>query len=116
MMSIQRPACPTDNEDDDLDVDTMETGLAGSDTSASAGNVSWEYEDNSGWMSYGDSHQVAVEASYQSFLCNTHSTTACKARILTDEWAYEVDFEKMVQTNLDHPGHRFRPIRRVEKS
>jgi hypothetical protein len=112
MMSIQRPEC----QDDDLDADTMETGLAGSDTSASAANVSWEYEDNSGWTSYGDSHQAVLEASYQIFLRNKHSTTACKVRIQTDAWAYEVDFEDMVQTNLDHPGHRFRPVRRVEKS
>jgi hypothetical protein len=112
----QRPACPTENKDDDLDADTMEAGLAGSDTSASAANVSWEYEDNLGWTSYGDSHQAVLEASYQIFLRDKRSTTACKVRIQTDEWDYEVDFEAMSQTNLDHPGHRFRPVRRVEKS
>jgi hypothetical protein len=112
MMSIQRPACPT--EDDDLDVDTTETGLAGNDTSASAGNVSWEYADDSGWTSYGDSHQAVLEASYQNFLRNKPTTTP-PCRIQTNAWAYEVDFEGMVQTNLGHPGHRLRPVRRVGK-
>ena len=120
-MSIQRspsqktkPEGPTEIEDDDLDVDTMETGLVVSDTSASATNASWEYEDNTGWMSYGDSQQAVLESFYQVFLRNKNLTTACKVRIQTDAWAYEVDFEDMVQTNLDHQGHRSRPVRRLE--
>jgi hypothetical protein len=111
-----KPEGLTEIEDDDLDVDTMETGLAGSDTSASATNVSWEYQDNSAWALYGDSQQAVLESSYQVFLRNKSLTTACKTRIQTDEWAYEVNFEDMVQTNLDHPGHRSRPVRRLEKS
>lgn len=126
MKSIQRspsqktkPEGPKEIEDDDLDVDTMETGLAGSGTSASATNVSWEYQeyqDNSGWTSYGDSQQAVLESFYQVFLRNKSLTTACKVRIQTDAWAYEVNFEDMVQTNLDHSGHRSRPVRRLEQS
>jgi hypothetical protein len=118
MMSIQKTKTegPTEIEDDDLDADTMETGLAGSDTSASATNVSWEYQDNTGWMSYGDSQQAVLESFYQVFLRDKRPTTACKVRIQTDEWVYEVNFEDMVQTNLDHQEHRSRPVRRLEKS
>jgi hypothetical protein len=123
MMSIHRspsqktkPEGPTEIEDDDLDVVTMEAGLTGSDTSASTTNVSWEYQDNTGWMSYGDSQQAVLESFYKVFLRNKRPTTACKVHIQTDTWAYEVNLEDMVQTNLDHPGHRSRPVRRLEKS
>jgi hypothetical protein len=118
MMSIQRspsqktkPEGPTEIEDDDL-----ETGFVSSDTSARATDTSWEYEDNTGWTSYGDSQQAVLESFYQVFLRDKSLTTACKVRIQTDAWAYEVNFEDMVQTNLDHPGHRSRPVRRLEKS
>jgi hypothetical protein len=71
-------------------------------------DVEWEYVDNLVWRPYGDAHKLALEDAYQSQQSKVH--------ISSDVWAYEVDLGKMLQTNVQHPAHTTRPVRRRELS
>jgi hypothetical protein len=96
---------------DEMDADTMETGLVGGVSTNLDVHFTWEYLDNSGWVPYGASHQSILENTYHA--CVNSPSMSSKVQIQTDEWAYEVDVEQNVQTNLDHADSRTRSVRRV---
>ena len=74
-------------------------------------NVVWEYKDNNGWSSYSDEHQALVESAYQLFRASK-SKASRKVLIKTDEWEYEVNVDRMVQTNMQHHARTERDVRR----
>jgi hypothetical protein len=99
---------------DDMDADTMETGLVGGSSTNLDEDFTWQYLDNAGWVPYGSSHQSILENAYQAFVdYNSMTSTVRTVQIQTDEWAYDVDFKQMVQTNMDHADSRTRSVRRV---
>jgi WWE domain len=73
----------------------------------------WEFSGDSGWREYCASDQNRIESAYQGFLSNPSMNAV---RIQTDLWTYEVDLAVMVQTNLGHPGHNRRLIRRRDEA
>jgi WWE domain len=76
---------------------------------APAREMIWEYQDNNGWREYGRLHQDIIESAYLAFLDDPNMNTV---QIRTDLWTYELDLVAMVQTNVEHPSHNRRPIRR----
>jgi hypothetical protein len=67
--------------------------------------ILWEFHGNDGWISYDDLAQVEIEGAYQ------RNRTA-KITIQGFPFRYELDLGKELQTNLDHPAHTSRKIRR----
>lgn len=90
----------------------------------------WEYLDNTGWRPYCTDHQSLLEARYQAFQSfqtrsstwssltpsarSSQSIAKAKVQLETDEWRYEVDVNKMIQTNLQHAGKKQRDVRRTK--
>ena len=96
--------------DDSNDNDDLEAGtIAG-----------WHFEDDDkSWKAYNDNDQGRLESAYrahQKFLASSTSDRTKKpptvVKIQSLDWLYEVDVEKMVQTNVQHPDHRQRKIKR----
>jgi len=74
----------------------------------------WEWMDNNkGWKLYSPSEQVAIEAAYKAYNANPNNASQTVQIKAGDDWTYEVDVVKMVQTNMEHPGRRQRDIRRI---
>lgn len=76
--------------------------------------ILWMYYDDKGmphagdpWWPCDEGIASKIEAAYQI------SRIDC-VLVENDTWRYEVDFRAMTQTNLDHPDHRCRSLRRVE--
>ncbi len=67
----------------------------------------WQFESRHGWYDFDPAASKDLEEVYQS----RHPTT----RIKSGEWTFDIDFNKMTQTNIDHPNRRTRNIRRVDK-
>ncbi len=83
-----------------------------------AGNVAasiWEYAGNDDWEPYADHHQVLLETAYK-FYTNNNASSSSLVRITVGAWEYEIDFAAMVQTNIQHPSHRQRSVRRQLKN
>ena len=78
----------------------------------------WDYQNNDGgWSTYAESHQVELENAYQAFtVAQTESSIAAASsstvRFIIGRWEYQVDIESMQQKNMNHPSHRVRAIRR----
>ncbi len=82
------------------------------------GNVAasiWEYAGNDDWEPYADHHQVLLETAHK-FYTNYNASSSGLVRITVGAWEYEIDFAAMVQTNIQHPSHRQRSIRRQQKN
>jgi len=69
----------------------------------------WEYLADSGWVAYDAITQALIEKTFQDFSKGNslNSTTVIKG----PEWEYEVDVDKMVQTNVQHADRKQRKVR-----
>lgn len=70
-------------------------------------------DNNNGWKLYSPSEQVAIETAYKAYNANPNNASQTVQIKAGDDWTYEVDVVKMVQTNIEHPGRRQRDIRRI---
>jgi len=64
-----------------------------------------------GWYPYDAAAVVNMERFHAQFQSNTEMGTRY---VYSGTWNYEVDFTRMQQTNIDHPNHTTRQIRRVK--
>lgn len=78
--------------------------------------ILWMYYDDDGlshcndpWSPCHAGLSSEIEAAYQR---NPVATVI----VNSDKWRYQVDLGSMTQTNLDHPSHRCRSLRRLELS
>lgn len=70
----------------------------------------WQYEDGN-WRNYDLNASDEVEKVYQGYLANRGDTDV--RAVKSGQWEYMVDFAAMKQTNLQHPNHTIRNVRRV---
>lgn len=68
--------------------------------------------DHNGWKDYKDDASDVVEAAYQDWQANPFTDVRA---IKSGDWQYQVDFNAMMQTNIQHEAHTQRRIRRVAK-
>jgi len=72
----------------------------------------WQYEDNGAvWKNYDIAASDTVEEVYQGYLANRGDSDV--RAVKSGEWEYQVDFMALKQTNIQHPSHKVRNIRRV---
>jgi len=72
----------------------------------------WQYEDNGGvWKNYEIAASDTCEEVYQGYLANKGDTDV--RAVKSGEWEYQVDFMAMKQTNIQHPNHKVRSLRRL---
>jgi ABC-type branched-subunit amino acid transport system substrate-binding protein len=71
----------------------------------------WEYEDD-GWHPIAPQSQVVVESAYLAY--KSGSSPSSTKLFKGETWTYDVDFDTMRQTNVNHPSHRQRKVRRTE--
>jgi|EP00927_Polykrikos_kofoidii_P005549 predicted DNA-binding WGR domain protein len=86
---------------------------------AADSNMQWEYYVDKpvdgkkvGWYPYDDGASKNMERFYAQFLSNAWLKTRF---VHSGSWTYEVDFQKNKQTNMEHPAHTTRKIRRQKK-
>jgi len=72
-------------------------------------NVIWQYEHN-GWHDYDTTASDVVEAAFQDWQGNPYTDVRA---IKSGQWQYQVDFNAMQQTNIEHVNHTRRSIRRL---
>jgi len=72
--------------------------------------VQWQYQ-HGGWQPYAQQASDVVEAAYQDWLANPNVDVRA---IRSGAWEYEVDFNAMTQTNIQHEAHTQRSIRRAQ--
>ncbi len=70
----------------------------------------WEYSDN-GWKNYDQKAGDILEEVYLKYLANRGDTDV--RAVKSGQWEYQVDFMALKQTNIQHPNHTVRDIRRV---
>eukprot|EP00727_Mastigamoeba_balamuthi_P006138 m51a1_g2143 putative linker histone h1 and h5 domain containing protein (330) ;mRNA; r:4306-5781 len=71
----------------------------------------WEYFHN-GWRKYDAEASRLVEEEYQKYLADPAMLDV--RSVQSGSWAYQVDFVNMKQTNIQHPDHTVRDIRRID--
>ncbi|KYQ88326.1 hypothetical protein DLAC_11025 [Tieghemostelium lacteum] len=71
----------------------------------------WQYNHGS-WFDYDAEASKVVEECYQDWLLNPYIDVRS---VKSGHWSYTVDFKQNKQTNLQHPSHTQRDIRRVLK-
>jgi hypothetical protein len=92
------------------DTDVEESIVSSSSTNINVDmDVTWEYLDETGWKKYDAAYQKIIENAYGS----RGVLKSTKVTIKSDAWSYEVDLDRMVQTNIEHSGHRERDVRRL---
>jgi len=88
-----------------------EVSLTSNATAAeSSGKPQWQYQHN-GWQNYDPEASDLVEVQYQEWLGNNQMFDVRSVKSGT--WEYNVDFRRMVQTNIQHASHTERKIRRL---
>ncbi|EGC36827.1 hypothetical protein DICPUDRAFT_77505 [Dictyostelium purpureum] len=70
----------------------------------------WKYEFNNKWLNYTDDASQVVEDAYQEWLTNPHIDVRS---VQSGQWAYQIDFKQMTQTNIQHIDHTSRNIKRT---
>lgn len=71
----------------------------------------WQYKDDHGkWADYAKKASMEVERAYASWTVNPHIDVRS---VQSGDWEYMVDFNQNTQTNIRHPNHKIREIRRV---
>lgn len=71
----------------------------------------WEFvDDKGGWSKYSPEASKLVEMEYQSW---QQQPAIFVRSVRSGDWHYSVNFNKMEQTNINHPNHRVRKIRRA---
>jgi len=82
-------------------------------TSVTGPSHEWKYFDNDGsWKLYSPAHQTSLENAFQLWDM-TKNGKLSRVQIQTDEWTYEIQFDKMTQRNLVHPNHKERKVMRL---
>eukprot|EP01097_Dermamoeba_algensis_P001749 TRINITY_DN165_c0_g2_i1.p1 TRINITY_DN165_c0_g2~~TRINITY_DN165_c0_g2_i1.p1 ORF type:complete len:249 (-),score=64.67 TRINITY_DN165_c0_g2_i1:146-892(-) len=81
-----------------------------SSADSTSGYPKWQYEDR-GWHDYAPDASKVVEETYQEWL--KAKWTDVRA-VRSGTWSYQVDFNNMKQTNIEHTNHTTRRIRRLE--
>lgn len=76
----------------------------------STGKPIWQYMHN-GWQNYDAEASDLVEVQYQEWLNNNQMFDVRSVK--SGNFEYNVDFRRMVQTNIQHPAHTEREIRRT---
>jgi len=72
----------------------------------------WQYKaDNQNWGNYDLEASDVLEGVYQGYLANRGDTDVRSVK--SGQWEYQVDFQALKQTNLQHESHTTREIRRV---
>jgi len=72
----------------------------------------WQYKDNGNiWGNYAVAASDVLEDVYQKYLANRGDTDV--RAVKSGQWEYQVDFMAMKQTNIQHPNHTVRDIRRI---
>ena len=97
---------------------TSSSGTSGATSSSSAvppkrdaqDKGRWEYFDN-GWHPYAPAASDLVEAEWQEYVSDPHRRDVRSVK--SGQFRYFVDFTLMKQTNVEHPNHTQRDIRRV---
>ena len=69
----------------------------------------WQYEHDD-WKNYDKTANDVVEAAYQEWQKNKFTDVRA---IKSGEWQYTVDFNTMLQQNIQHENHTRRSIRRT---
>ena len=121
---------PTSTVNADIDVSENNTSTTASTGSGNQGDIPvdveagirspqaaiWMFYDDDGhqeckdpWLPCDEELSSQMEAAYQ------HNPVA-SVIIQNDKWRYQVDLGRKTQTNLDHPAHRCRSLRRVPLS
>jgi len=71
----------------------------------------WQFAEVGKWYNYDVEASDKVEDVYLGYLSNRGDTDV--RAIKSGQWEYMVDFMAMKQTNIQHPNHTIRDIRRV---
>eukprot|EP00027_Filamoeba_sp_ATCC50430_P004567 CAMPEP_0168555020 /NCGR_PEP_ID=MMETSP0413-20121227/8101_1 /TAXON_ID=136452 /ORGANISM="Filamoeba nolandi, Strain NC-AS-23-1" /LENGTH=314 /DNA_ID=CAMNT_0008585821 /DNA_START=80 /DNA_END=1024 /DNA_ORIENTATION=+ len=72
----------------------------------------WQFkQDNGVWGNYDVNASDVIEDVYQKYLANRGDNDV--RAVKSGQWEYQVDFMAMKQTNIQHPNHTVRDIRRV---
>jgi hypothetical protein len=72
----------------------------------------WQFkQDNGIWGNYEVNASDTIEDVYQKYLANRGDNDV--RAVKSGQWEYQVDFMAMKQTNIQHPNHTVRDIRRV---
>ena len=72
----------------------------------------WQFkQDNGVWGNYDTVASDTIEDVYQKYLANRGDNDV--RAVKSGQWEYQVDFMAMKQTNIQHPNHTVRDIRRV---
>lgn len=72
----------------------------------------WQFKaDNGVWGNYDVVASDTIEEVYQKYLANRGDNDV--RAVKSGQWEYQVDFMAMKQTNIQHPNHTVRDIRRV---
>jgi hypothetical protein len=72
----------------------------------------WQFkQDNGVWGNYDVNGSDTIEDVYQKYLANRGDNDV--RAVKSGQWEYQVDFMAMKQTNIQHPNHTVRDIRRV---
>jgi hypothetical protein len=69
----------------------------------------WQYQDK-GWKNYADPASNVVEKAYQEWQKDPYTDIRS---VKSGQWAYQVDFNRMKQINIEHENHTERDIRRI---
>jgi len=89
-----------------------EEGGKGVAVSGSKYDNVWQFkDDHGGWKSYDVTASDTVEEVYQNYLSNRGDNDV--RAVHSGQWEYMVDFMAMKQTNIQHPNHTVRDLRRV---
>jgi len=73
----------------------------------------FQFDSKHGWFDFDPEASQKMEAAYQEKLKNPSSNHQVHQVKSGPEWVYDIDFDNMTQTNIQHPNHRVRNIRRV---
>ena len=90
--------------------DNSSVGIVPTLTLSATNSVAqWQYE-HDGWKNYDKVASDVVEAAYQDWQKNPFTDVRA---IKSGEWQYTVDFNTMIQENIQHENHTKRNIRRT---
>lgn len=85
---------------------------------AHAEEVVWQFDSRHGWFDFDPESSQKVEEVYRARQQRPGDFTKEQVEVRggPDQWLYTVHLDTMTQTNLEHPNHRTRSIRRVPAS
>jgi hypothetical protein len=72
----------------------------------------WQYDNNGHWKAYDAAAQAALQAAQTMLM--TNAGTDNRVNIKAGAFTYEVDIKAMTQTNITHPAHTQRKVRRLD--